>query len=410
MRAPPSSSEISPKKSPLPRGLEHDALAGVVLEEDLDLARAHDVQRIARIAVVEQRRARPACSPCRRVRPARRVPARPAAEERHFRQDFRIGAHGGSDYRTYWPGVSHTASAAAFDAVASRYDDSSRRRTPIRSSRRSAARVHARVRSPLPRPAPAAGDRLRHRRRHAGADRPRPRHRRLRSGARHAGEAARKLAAAGRATKAAFRPGRRRRHGGVVAVAGGGRRRRVLELRAAQLRAVAGAAAQPAGPGAAPGGRFVAVVLPRWSPLEIACFLAAGRAANRAAPLSAARPSPTSKGRRSPIRYYGPADFDRALGPGYRRIETRSLGLLLPPPRFAATALRVPGLWRLLLAAEDRLSALPGVRNVGDHVLVAYERARDRVRADELRRPAARRLRASAAPDPGACRRARASP
>ena len=30
------------------RGLEHDALAGVVLEEDLDLAGAHDVERIAR--------------------------------------------------------------------------------------------------------------------------------------------------------------------------------------------------------------------------------------------------------------------------------------------------------------------------------------------------------------------------
>jgi SAM-dependent methyltransferase len=124
-----------------------------------------------------------------------------------------------------------------------------------------------------------------------------------------------------------------------------------------------------------PGGRFVAVVLPRWSPLEIACFLAAGR------PRTALRrfrraPVADVEGLTFPIRYYGPADFDRALGPGYRRIETRSLGLLLPPPRFAGAALRVPGLWRLLLAAEDRLSTLPGVRNVGDHVLVVYERAR----------------------------------
>ena len=58
VRGPPSSSEISPKKSPLHGGLQHDALAGVVLEEDLDLAGAHDVERVARIAVVEQRRAR----------------------------------------------------------------------------------------------------------------------------------------------------------------------------------------------------------------------------------------------------------------------------------------------------------------------------------------------------------------
>jgi hypothetical protein len=116
-------------------------------------------------------------------------------------------------------------------------------------------------------------------------------------------------------------------------------------------------------------------VLPRWSPLEIACFLAAGRprtALRRLAPA----PVADVEGLTFPVRYYGPRDFDRALGPGYRRVETLSLGLLLPPPRFAAAARRVPGLWPLLLAAEHRLSALPGLRNVGDHVLVAYERAR----------------------------------
>ena len=125
----------------------------------------------------------------------------------------------------------------------------------------------------------------------------------------------------------------------------------------------------------APGGRFVAVVLPRWSPLEIAFFLAA-RQPRVALRRFGRAPVADVEGLTFPIRYYGPADFDRALGPGYRRIETRSLGLLLPPPRFAAAAMRVPGLWPLLLSLEDRVSALPGLRNVGDHVLVAYERAR----------------------------------
>jgi SAM-dependent methyltransferase len=123
------------------------------------------------------------------------------------------------------------------------------------------------------------------------------------------------------------------------------------------------------------GGRFVAVVLPRWAPLEIACFLAAGQ------PRVALRrfgraPVADVEGQRFPIRYYGAADFDRALGAGYRRVETRSLGLVLPPPRFGAAALRVPTLWSLLLALEARLSALPGLRNVGDHLLLVYERAR----------------------------------
>ena len=81
-------------------GLEHDALAGVVLEEDLDLAGAHDVERIARIAVVEQRRA---------GRLAHGVDARgerrplllvEQREERDLGQDFGIGAHAKRDYRT----------------------------------------------------------------------------------------------------------------------------------------------------------------------------------------------------------------------------------------------------------------------------------------------------------------------
>ncbi len=93
VRGPPSSSEISPKKSPLHGGLQHDALAGVVLEEDLHLARAHDVQRVARVAVVEQRRAgrlAHGVDAFGQRRPFLLVEQR---EERHLTQDFRIGAH-----------------------------------------------------------------------------------------------------------------------------------------------------------------------------------------------------------------------------------------------------------------------------------------------------------------------------
>ena len=53
MRAPPSRKEISPKTSPGPGRLEHDALAGVVLEEDLDAALADDEQGAAGVVGVE---------------------------------------------------------------------------------------------------------------------------------------------------------------------------------------------------------------------------------------------------------------------------------------------------------------------------------------------------------------------
>jgi SAM-dependent methyltransferase len=124
-----------------------------------------------------------------------------------------------------------------------------------------------------------------------------------------------------------------------------------------------------------PGGRFVGVVLPRVCPLEIALFLARGQPRTALRRLARA-PHAEVDGRRFPLHYWGAADFDRALGPGFRRIETRSLGLLLPPLRFGPTFARVPGLLEALAAVEDRVSALPGLARMGDHVLLAYERRR----------------------------------
>jgi ubiquinone/menaquinone biosynthesis C-methylase UbiE len=122
------------------------------------------------------------------------------------------------------------------------------------------------------------------------------------------------------------------------------------------------------------GGRFIGVVLPRLCPLEVALFLA--RAEPRAALRRFRRAAVADvEGQRFTMRYYGAADFDRALGPGFRRIETRSLGLVLPPLSFGNAFARVPGLLPALGALEDRISALPGLRRMGDHVLLVYERA-----------------------------------
>ena len=122
-----------------------------------------------------------------------------------------------------------------------------------------------------------------------------------------------------------------------------------------------------------PGGHFVGVVLPRVCPLEIALFLARGQ------PRTAFRrfrraPVGDVDGWTFPMRYYGPRDFDRGLGPGFRRIETRSLGLCLPPLSFGPQMARTPRLLGALAVLEDRLAGLPGVRNIGDHVIVVYER------------------------------------
>lgn len=123
----------------------------------------------------------------------------------------------------------------------------------------------------------------------------------------------------------------------------------------------------------APRGRFVGVVLPRVCPLEIALFLARGQPRTALRRLARA-PRADVDGRRFPLRYWGASDFDRALGPGFRRIETRSLGLLLPPLRFGPSFARIPGLLEALAVVEDRVSALPGLARMGDHMLLGYER------------------------------------
>jgi SAM-dependent methyltransferase len=123
----------------------------------------------------------------------------------------------------------------------------------------------------------------------------------------------------------------------------------------------------------APGGRFVGVVLPRLCPLEIALCLAGG-APRTAFRRFRRRPVGDVDGHTFPMRYYGARDFDRALGGGFRRVETRSLGLVLPPLSFGAAFARVPGLLRALALLEDGLAGWPGLRRMGDHVLVAYQR------------------------------------
>ena len=121
------------------------------------------------------------------------------------------------------------------------------------------------------------------------------------------------------------------------------------------------------------GGRFIAVVLPQFCPLEVALFMA--RAEPRAALRRFRRAAVADvEGQRFAMKYYGATDFDRALGAGFQRVETRSLGLFLPPLGFGPAFARVPGLLTALGAVEDRVSGLPGLRRMGDHVLLVYER------------------------------------
>ena len=93
----------------------------------------------------------------------------------------------------------------------------------------------------------------------------------------------------------------------------------------AELRAVAGAAAAAARTLVATGRSPHRGRAAQFCPLEVALFMA--RAQPRAALRRFRRAAIADvEGQRFAMKYYGATDFDRALGTGFQRIETRSLG------------------------------------------------------------------------------------
>jgi hypothetical protein len=58
------------------------------------------------------------------------------------------------------------------------------------------------------------------------------------------------------------------------------------------------------------------------------------------------------------------------LAAGFERRSLRSLGLLVPPPYLQGFASRHGRLLRALESLEDRIAALPGLRQWGDHFLL----------------------------------------
>lgn len=71
-------------------------------------------------------------------------------------------------------------------------------------------------------------------------------------------------------------------------------------------------------------------------------------------------------------RYYAPREFYRAFAREFELTHYRGLSVFVPPPyllrdRFAAA-------FRLLGWLDDRLTALPGLRDLGDHFLMVLTR------------------------------------
>ena len=124
-----------------------------------------------------------------------------------------------------------------------------------------------------------------------------------------------------------------------------------------------------------PGGRFIASVIGRICPWEIALY--AGRADWTRLKVRFARhaaPVPLN-GHTVWTRYYTPGAFARvAAVSGFELVSFRGLGVFGPPPYMDSFAARHPALVARLQQLEDLAGGWPGVRSLGDHFLIVLRK------------------------------------
>lgn len=126
-----------------------------------------------------------------------------------------------------------------------------------------------------------------------------------------------------------------------------------------------------------PGGVFVASVIGRVCPWEIALYLSRGNVDRAWLRFSKGFVPVSLNGRTVWTRYYSALEFARVFSEaGFRQLSVRTLGLFVPPPYMDAFVTRHPRVVGALQRIEDRVAGWPVLRGWGDHFLVVLERRR----------------------------------
>jgi SAM-dependent methyltransferase len=119
-----------------------------------------------------------------------------------------------------------------------------------------------------------------------------------------------------------------------------------------------------------PGGRIIASVIGRICPWETVYHAARGNW--RRAVLRGSRrfvPVPLN-GETVWTHYYTPREFYRSFAGEFALTSYRGLGIFSPPPYLIRVWECSPALCNALAEGDDRLGALPLIRNLGDHFLM----------------------------------------
>jgi SAM-dependent methyltransferase len=118
------------------------------------------------------------------------------------------------------------------------------------------------------------------------------------------------------------------------------------------------------------GGRVLLCLMGRYVPWEWGWFLARGdrKAAFRRLAAGGA------EWRGLPVAYPPVRELRRLFAPGFRFLDARAIGVLVPPSYVEEWAARHPCLLAGLDAVERRAETLPPLPSLADHVLVELER------------------------------------
>ncbi len=135
------------------------------------------------------------------------------------------------------------------------------------------------------------------------------------------------------------------------------------------------AAARLIGDRLRPGAAFVASVIGRVCPWEVALYSIRGNVPRAVLRFSRDFVAVPFNGRTVWTRYYPPGELVRAFtAAGFERVSLRAMGLFAPPPYLQAFAERHPVLIALLQWLDDRLGGWPGFNRWGDHFLIVMRR------------------------------------
>jgi SAM-dependent methyltransferase len=116
-----------------------------------------------------------------------------------------------------------------------------------------------------------------------------------------------------------------------------------------------------------PGARVLVSAIGRWPlPALVAGWLGVAGDARTQAPRVAGVAVPT--------RYLGPRELGDGLGPAFEWRDTFALGVLVPGPPQERWIARHPLLFGALAAVEGVVRGWPGLRGLGDHVVVEGRR------------------------------------